>query len=235
MRYLRRAIGSLLLISLASSAVAAQDKTIRLSADPLSQSLRVHTEVAGFVYLVLGHPVGIPPIRIGEIELDVSPLAILPLGKCGAGEVRELFVPRALSEFWAEAVHVEDMRLRDSNFIALLDAFPDLITATFRAELVSTDGIPPIYSVGISLTAPTTGYELQFDGADIGDTTEVWFRLIEPNDRDYVMPVLTVHSLGVELGTEVGSMVRVHLMRIPRGGVIGAYKKMAELPVVGGG
>jgi hypothetical protein len=227
-----RVVGCGVLFSFAPAAVSAQEM-IRLIPDQNAQSMRVKADTAGQVFLALGQ-LG-EPFRLGEIMLDVFPEFVLPLGSFDTGEVREFFIPRALYPFQAEAVLVDEkLRFHDSNVLSLLDVFPDLCAATFRAVLISTDSIPPYYTLGASLTAPTSGYDLKLDSVEYdGLKTDVYLRLVQPADMDLVMPVLTPHEIAVYLGSEVGNTVRVHMMRHPRGMVVPeVYRLMAELPVI---
>jgi hypothetical protein len=232
MMHISRALGTSLLVLTAGSALAGQDP-IRLTVDSNTQTLQMQTAVPGTGYLVLG-PWAVPPINLAGIELNVAPQHLLPLGSLQANQAVTLFVPRMLSALNAEAVLVDaTLQVHDSNVVPLLHAFPDLVAATFRAQLVSTDSIPPLYTVGISLTAPTSGYELRFDAFQLdAGVMRVYFRLIEPGEGEIVIPVLTEHEQAVDLGSEVGNRVDVYLMRVQRGQVGGeVYRLMASLPV----
>ncbi|HLU39694.1 MAG TPA: hypothetical protein VK081_09925 [Planctomycetota bacterium] len=216
----------------ASAARATAQEALQLFAEPTSQSIVVHALQRTTAVLVLG-TLSVPPIPLPGIVLEVVPDAIVPLGVLDAGERVTLFVPRAVSHLLAEAVGLvaETGRLTDAGPIPLLDAFTDIVRATFHAELISTDGIPPIWSVGAVLTAPSSGYELSLDGFKlVEDRTEVYLRLTGPGPNEFVLPVLTEHRISVELGSEVGRSVRVWLMRATRGqpGPF-VYEPMAEL------
>lgn len=230
----RSVIGCCFLISVATAVLPAQDRILRLTTDQNRQTLQVQSDIPGTLFFALG-PMSVPPIRIGEIDLDVVPQYVLPMGKIGMGEMREFFIPRALTELHVEAVLVDDdFKLYDSNVVSLIDVFPDLITASFRAVLVSTDSIPPYYTLGASLTAPTSGYDFVVDGFQLDDMImNVYLRLIEPAEGEMVLPVITPHEVAVELGSEVGRMVRVYMMRAPRDGIAPeVYRLMAELQVI---
>jgi hypothetical protein len=232
MNLLNRTIPFCLVGALTSAALCAADDPIRLTIDKNTQSLRVQAGLPGGVFLVLG-PLAVPPIPIGNIFLDVGPEYVLPLGEFKTGGFVEFFVPRILSGLNAEAVLFDPAKLtlHDSNVVALADAFADMIDATFRAKLVSTDSIPPYYTVGVTLTAPSTGYALVVDGYQLDDRTmQVYLRLITPTE--IVIPVNTPHQVAVDLGTDVGTTVRVSMMRSPRGQVgPEVYRLMAVLPV----
>jgi hypothetical protein len=230
MNHIRYTVTSCLLAAVAAPCLRADDPVVRLTIG--GQTLQVQAGMRGNVFLVLGAPL-VPPIHIAGIDLDVMPQHLLPLGAFEVTDAMKLFVPLQLRHLSAEAVLLdEELTLHDSNVVPLADAF-DLITGSFRAELISTDSIPPYYSVAASLTAPTTGYDLKVDGFDLSEKTmNVYLRLIEPAKGEVVMPMLTPHGQGVALGTDVGTLVRVYMMRIQRddhGPEV--YRLMAELPV----
>ncbi len=236
---LNRTITSCLLATLAAPGLrAAPDDPIRLSLDPTTQMLRVEVGMPGAVALAIG-PQSLPPIPIAGIFLDVVPHHVVPLGVFEGGSIAQLFVPRALSGLSAEAVLLDPLKgeLHDSNVVALENVFADMIDATFRAELVSTDGIPPEFTVGARFTAPTNGYEFLVDGHELdGRTTRVWLHVVMPAEHEIVLPVLTNYSASVELGTDPGEVVEVHVRRTVRGAVgPDVYKRMAMLLVEGGG
>lgn len=225
-------LGYLLLAALAASPLRAADP-VRLTTDKSTQSLQVQAGMHGVVFLAIG-PLAVPPIPIGGIDLDVVPHHVFSLGEFAAGDKMLFFVPRSLSGLCAEAVIVDpdSFVMHDSNVAHLEDAFADMIEATFRAVLGSTDGIPPFFTVGASLTAPTTGFEFLFDWVKTEKgVTNVYLRLIEP--VDIVIPVLWLHQQVVPLGTEVGDLVRVWMVRLKRGQPgPDDYRLMAELPVI---
>jgi hypothetical protein len=235
MNLLNRILPVCLLGALAT-AVRAADDPIRLVVDQSTQTLRIEAGMPGAVFLVLG-PLAVPPIPLGDITLDVVPHHVLSLGAFETGNIMQLFVPRNLSGFSAEAVLFDPRKgtLHDSNVVGLEIAFRDMIDATFRAVLVSTDSIPPYYTVGATLTAPTTGFDLVADSIQLEENVmHVYLRLITPTD--IVIPVVCDHRVAVDLGTDVGNEVHVHMMRAPRG-LPGpeVYKRMAILPVGGEG
>lgn len=222
---------------LAAAFVPAQDvgtpPVVRLGLDNNAHVLHVRAFTTGTVLLAVGET-AIPPIRVGTIDLDVTPDFVLNLGPMNTGELVTLPVPRYLRELHAEAVLVDsEFALHDSNPVALIDAYLDLIDATFRATLVSTDGIPPEYTVGAALTAPTNGYQLVVDGYETEEgVTNVYLRLIEPAANEIVLPVLTEYQATVDLGVEIGKVVNVQLMRIVRGSIgPEVYRLMVRLPV----
>lgn len=236
MNRLRRAFASCFLASLAVPAARAEEvPNLRLSADPTTQTLQIQTYQDGHVFLSMG-PLAGTPIPLHGIFLDVVPENIVPLGFLRNGDVVRLFVPRALSHLHVEgvAISLDPLGLHDSNVVSLTEAFRDLIEATFRAELVSTDSIPPFYSVAVSATAPTSGYELLVDGVrNVDQETNVYMRLIEPGPGEMVMPVLEPLARAADLGTEVGEVVVVHLLRVPRGTTVPeVYRVMVRLPGV---
>lgn len=223
------------LCSLAANVLRA-DEGVRLSADRTAQSLQVVSLVDARVFLVIGVAIA-PPIRIG-IELDVQPQYVLDLGRRVAGEALVLAVPRGLYHLSAEAVAVggQGLELYDSNVVALADVYTDLIEATFRAQLLVADTAAREYALDASLTAPTSGHEFVFDALQLDQQAmHVYLRLIEPGEGEVTLPVLTDHRRFAQLGRDVGTVVRVYLMR-ERRGEIGAqvYRLMVELPVDGG-
>jgi hypothetical protein len=206
---------------------------VQLALDNNAHVLHVRAFTQGTVILAVGET-AIPPIRFGEIKLDVQPDYLLNLGTLGKGEFVTLPVPRYLRALHAEAVLIDnELSLHDSNTVALIDAYLDLVDATFRAVLVSTDSIPPEYTFGAALTAPTNGYEFRVDGLETEDgVTNVFLRLIEPGQGDVVLPVLTDYQVTAHIGAKIGTRVDVYLMRIGRG-AIGpeVYRLMVRLPV----
>lgn len=208
---------------------------VRLGLHNGEHVMQVRAFADGAVVLAVG-AMATPPIRFGNIELNVTPQAVLPLGMFANGETRVLPVPRHLRDWYAEAVFVDaEWRLHDSNVVALRDAYADMVDATFHAELVSTDGLPPEYTLGASLTAPTSGYEFAADGHQMvdGKTAHVYLRLIEPGADEITLPVLTRCVQAVELGQlEAGMTVNVYLLRITRGSPgPEVYRLMLRLPV----
>ena len=101
--------------------------------------------------------------------------------------------------------------------------------------LISTDSIPPHYALAASLTAPSSGYELTLDGFQLDALTmHVYLRLAAPAEGEIDTPVLTDLQQSVALGTDVGNVVNVYLMRTQRGAIgVDVYRLMAQLPVAG--
>lgn len=231
MNHICRALASSFLVVVA--APAQTSPMVQLTLDNNAHVLHVRAFTQGTVILAVGEA-AIPPIRFGEIKLDVHPDYLLNLGTLGKGEFATLPVPRYLRALHAEAVLIDaELRLHDSNTVALIDAYLDLVDATFRAVLVSTDSIPPEYTLGAALTAPTNGYEFRVDGLQTEDgVTNVYLRLIEPVQGDVVLPVLTDYQVSAYIGAQIGTRVDVYLMRIGRG-AIGpeVYRLMVRLPV----
>lgn len=225
MHRVRQVLASSFLVLAAAPDIVRADEGVRLTAERSTQSLHVLSLVQARVFLVVG-PVAAPPIRIG-VDLDVVPLHVVDLGERSAGEALHLFVPRGLYELHAEAISVDAaLELRDSNVVALADVYADLVEATFHAELRQ-------YAVHGSLRAPTSGYELTLDAVDLhGDSADVYLRLLEPGEGEVTIPILTEHHRLAHLGPDVGRVVRVHLLRRPRGAIgIEVYRLMATLPV----
>lgn len=237
----RTAIASCVLIAAAAPGLRADDvPMIRLSVDQSTHALQVQSFVRASVFLALGVQ-SIPPIRIAGIDLDVVPQYVLSLGIFAAGETMSLVVPRGLRgllALHAEAVafDLEVGALRDSNVVAVLDAFHDLVDATFRAGLEIVDGKPAHYRVAAALTAPTSAFELKVDSAERnGQTTNVYLRLMEPGEKEIVLPVLSDHAVALDLEKKaVDKEIHVYLMRVQRGSVgPQVYQRMAELAVPG--
>jgi len=228
-----KAIASCLLVAAMAPAQVEAPPAVRLGVENGAHLLQVRTYVTGTVLLALGE-IAVPPIRIGEIDLNVTPRFVVSLGTMNPGQLLSLPVTRQLRDLHVEAVLVDaDFRLHDSNTVALMDAFLDLVDATFRATLVSTDSIPPEFSVGAALTAPTNGYVFTVDGFETANTvTNVYLRLVEPNDKEIVLPVLTDYQASAHLGTEIGEEVNVYLLRQVRGATgPEVYRLMVRLPV----
>lgn len=237
MHCLRRTIASCFLVLVAVPDLRANDvPVIRLSIDHSTHKLQVQSWMRGTVFLVLG-PVSVPPIRIGDIELDVSPLHTLTLGHFESGAVMGFEVPRALRGLSAEAVAFDPKNelLYESNVVSLGDFGSDLIDATFRARLVSTGSRPPYHALDASLTAPTSGYQFMVDGIERDDlTTHVYLRLVAPAAGEVVKPVLTEHAQFAALGPAVSKVVNVYLLRTQRGTIgVDVYRLMAQLPGAG--
>lgn len=235
MNCLRRSLAS---CCLAAGLLPAQARDaappILIVLDRTAHTLQIQARVPGDVLVAVGE-LAVPPLVVRGIELDVRPDVLLALGPFAAGEVRTFPVPRFLRESHVEAVLVDsELRLRDSNVVALADAFLDLADATFRAELVSTDGIPPTYTLAASLSTGTDGYALTVDGIAAHDgVTDVYLRLVAPAEDEMTLPVVTDHAAHVDLGTVVGTAVRVHLLRARRGAVgLEVYRLMVTLPVL---
>lgn len=203
-----------------------------LSYDAPSRVLHFQSGLAGLGVLAVG-PAPIVPIPIGDILLDVVPLLILPLGAIDEGDEFRLVLPAGLGGIGIEAVAVDmELRLHDSNtiFIEEVGEEPDLVERSFRSAL-QQEGNPPIYTATVSLTAPTSGYELLIDSVDLGaEVSHVYLRLVEPGQGEFTMQVLEAHAVEVGLGSAIGKEVHVHLMRIARGSVgPEVYRRMAIL------
>lgn len=234
MNCLRRSLASCCLVAgLLPAQPQEAAPPIRIALDRAAHTMQIQARVPGDVLVAIGELM--PPMVVRGIELDVRPDVVLALGPFAAGEVRTFPVPRFLRESHVEAVLVDsELLLRDSNVVALADAFLDLADATFRAELASTDGIPPTFTLGATLATATDGYTLTVDGfAAHDDGTDVYLRLVAPADAEITMPVVTEHAVRVDLGTEVGTAVRVHLLRARRGAIgLEVYRLMVTLPVL---
>jgi hypothetical protein len=218
---------------LAAATTAQSDAAVHLTTDANQQLLQLRALRAGSVFVVVGER-AVPPIQVAGVELDVVPEAIAPLGRFKPFEFAEWRVPRQTGTLHAEALLVDDaFQLHDSNVVALADAHADLIARTFRAVLVSTDSIPPLYTLGAALTAPTSGYELKVDShRTVEQQTNVYLRLSTPADNELVLPVLEEHAVTVDLGSDVGSVVNVLLLRDKRGAVEPeVYRLMVSIPV----
>lgn len=203
-----------------------------LSYDAPSRALHFESGLAGLGVLAIG-PVGIVPIPIGDILLDVIPLAVLPLGAIDEGEQFNLVLPAGVGGFGIEAVAIDmELRLHDSNMIYVDEVGEEqgLVESSFRAALQRV-GEPPIYSAAISLTAPTSGYELSLDSVDLSPAvSHIYLRLVEPGKGELTMQVLEAHAVEVGLGSAVGEEIHVHLLRIERGSVgPEVYRRMAIL------
>lgn len=234
MNCLRRSLASCCLVAgLLPAQPPRAAPPIRIALDRAAHTIQIHARVPGDVLVAIGELM--PPMVVRGIELDVRPDVFLPLGPFAAGEVRTFPVPRFLRESYVEAVLVDsELMLRDSNVVALADAFLDLADATFRAELVSTDGIPPTYTLGAALATATDGYAFTVDGAAVHDgITDVYLRLVAPAENEMTLPIVTEHAAHIELGSEVGTAVRVHLLRARRGAIgLEVYRLMVTLPVL---
>lgn len=231
MHNFHRTIASTFLLLATAPALRAQDSAVHLTVDQSTQSLHLRSLKAGTLFLVLG-PALTPPFQFAGIELDVGVHFLLPLGTVDPGDQRQFFVPRSLSELSAEAILADaEFQLHDSLPVRLVDSFADIVAATFRATLIATDSIPPIYSVGASLTAPSEGHVFQVDGVQRSEEiTHVYLRLIAPGENELVPLVLTEHQTAVTLGSDIGRAVNVYLMRTQRGSVgPEVYRLMATL------
>lgn len=214
--------------------LAAQDTPpmIRLALDQMEHTITVQAFAAGTVFLTIGDLAG-APMPIGSIELDVRPDTIATLGTFAAGEVRSFHVPRVLRDAHAEAILVDsELRMKDSNVVALIDAYADLVDASFRAELMVS--LPERHALQAEVTTPTNGYDFTVDAVQFdGKATDVYLRLVEPAANEIRLPALQRVPLTVDLGTEIGVAVRVHLMRVTRGGIEpGVYRLMLNLPAL---
>jgi hypothetical protein len=226
-----RVLASCVLVAAGLPAQTDGPPTIRLALDRTEHTMAVQVFAAGTVFLVIGER-GMP-VPIGNIELDVRPDTVATLGTFAVGEVRTFHVPRILRDAYAEAVLVDsELRMADSNVVALMDAYADLVDASFRAELIVS--MPPGYALLANVTTPTNGYDFTVDATDFdGKMTNVYLRLVEPAAHEIPLPVLQNLSLTADLVGDVGSLVRVHLMRVTRGGIEpGVYRLMLELPVL---
>ncbi len=81
------------------------------------------------------------------------------------------------------------------------------------SQLVSTDSVPPQYSVHTSFKVPTSGYSVRQDAIRIVDgdrqITEVLITLSAPSDKETVLAMAETKSIAVELGANPGDEVHV--------------------------
>lgn len=232
MNYFGRVFASCALVAAGLPAQTNGLPTIRLALDRAEHTMTVQAFIPGTVFLVIGELAG-TPMPIGNIELDVRPDTVATLGMFAMGEARTFHVPRILRDAHVEAVSVDkELRVRDSNVVALMDAYADLVDASFRAELIVS--MPLRHGLLATVTTPTNGYDFTVDGTNFdGKATDVFLRLVEPADHEFRLPVLQNLALTADLGIEIGTVVRVHLMRITRGSIEpGVYRLMFNLPAL---
>ncbi|MFQ5505972.1 MAG: protease complex subunit PrcB family protein [Planctomycetota bacterium] len=166
-----------------------------------------------FVFLIAGTDPGDIALPDGA-RIQVNPNLIVPLGVLD--ESLQLPLPGATDVpvlIQVLAVTLPDMQLRASNAIELGSegrGAPDRYQ--FVAALISTDSLPPYWSLHVALTVNTGGYELVLDRLErLAKLTRVYFRLIAPGSGEIVTQAQERLKHSVELGSDVSERVSVML------------------------
>jgi hypothetical protein len=183
----------------------------------------------------------------GGARLRVRPDLVLAFGKFPATGILVIPVDSALvcdrSADQAQAILVQAFA------VDAVDGVADPVWASnvlrlgkacdqadaFSAQLISTDSIPPYYSLAITLRVPTSGHELRLDSIDrvpsadgSPGTTIVYLRHLRPVEGTTVSCQGETLGMFLELGNSPGCKVEVWLAESED---LPAYTKKAEFKI----
>lgn len=109
------------------------------------------------------------------------------------------------------------------------------IGPAIASRVLMTDSLPPIYTLTSSVRLPSTGYAFEHDSTmKVGDATHVFLSLAAPSETDQVAWMIDTKSLGLALGANPGTAVRIfvkYFIRDAKYGKEPTYKLADELAI----
>lgn len=212
---IRHALAAFCLVAVGAPALRADDNALVLKLDTETRMASAFANTDAWVLLLTG-PRLAAPIKFGGVEIWVQPISAIPFGPMQAHEAKSFEVPQAVVGMTMQLLGVETEKLTFVASDPVLVEFPDLVTRTFAAELAPIMGG---YTLHVSMTVPTSAYELLLDSCECVDfVTRAYFRLVAPAAGEPVLPVLTKEEMTLKLAGDIGVEVEVHLMRDQRNG-----------------